>query len=147
MKISDFLSPADVVIDMRIAQKELLLRDLARRAALNLGLEADYVSSELLKREEFGSTGMGRGVAVPHARLPMVREPYGIMTRLKQPIDFAAIDGEPVDLFFSVLLPATAGRDQLGALALVARKLRTPECLVQLRRARTESELYEAITR
>lgn len=145
MKISEFLAPADVIFGVRIAQKQALLQELARKAASSLGLEADYVSSELLKREELGSTGMGRGVAVPHARLPMVKGPYGIMTRLKQPIDFAAIDGEPVDLIFLLLLPATAEKDPLGALALVARKLRTPEALVQLRRARTASELYAAI--
>lgn len=146
MKISDFLSPADVIVDVRIAQKQPVLQELARKAASSLGLEADFVSSELLKREEFGSTGMGRGVAIPHARLPMVKGPYGIMARLKQPIDFAAIDGEPVDLVFLLLLPATAERDPLGALALVARKLRASEALVQLRRAKTASELYSAIT-
>lgn len=146
MNISEFLTPADVIIDVRIAQKQALLQELARKAASSLGLEADYVSSELLKREELGSTGMGRGVAVPHARLPMVKGPYGIMARLKQPMDFAAIDGGPVDLIFLLLLPATAEKDPLGALALVARKLRTPEALVQLRRARTASELYAAIT-
>ena len=65
MKISDFLAPADVVIDMRAPNKQQLLQDLARKAAASLGLQADYVASELLKREQLGSTGMGNGVAIP----------------------------------------------------------------------------------
>ncbi|MBV5270823.1 MAG: PTS sugar transporter subunit IIA, partial [Afipia sp.] len=106
MKISDFLTPADVVIDMRTSQKQQVLQELAGKAATSLGLQADYVASELLKREALGSTGMGNGVAIPHARLPMVKRPHGVLARLKPPINFDAIDGQPVDLIFLLLLPA-----------------------------------------
>ncbi|MES2752161.1 MAG: PTS sugar transporter subunit IIA [Pseudomonadota bacterium] len=146
MKVSDFLTAADVAIDVRIANKQQLLRDLAGKAASALSLQADYVSSALLKREDLGSTGMGRGVAIPHARLPLVKKPYGIMTRLKQPIDFEAIDGQPVDLVFLLLLPAPPETNQLVALAAVARALKTPETLDRLRRAKNISEIYAAIT-
>lgn len=146
MKVSDFLTAADVAIDVRIANKQQLLRDLAGKAASALSLQADYVSSALLKREDLGSTGMGRGVAIPHARLPLVKKPYGIMTRLKQPIDFDAIDGQPVDLVFLLLLPAPPETKQLVALAAVARALKTPETLDRLRRAKNISEIYAAIT-
>ncbi|MCK9202794.1 MAG: PTS sugar transporter subunit IIA, partial [Gallionella sp.] len=100
MKISDFLLPADAVIDMRTSQKQQVLEELARKVATGLGLQADYVASELLKREALGSTGMGSGVAIPHARLPIVKRPYGVLARLKPPVDFDAIDGQPVDLVF-----------------------------------------------
>lgn len=146
MKVSDLLTAADVAIDVRIANKQQLLRDLAGKAASALSLQADYVSSALLKREDLGSTGMGRGVAIPHARLPLVKKPYGIMTRLKQPIDFEAIDGQPVDLVFLLLLPAPPETNQLVALAAVARALKTPETLDRLRRAKNISEIYAAIT-
>ena len=145
MKISDFLSPVDVLVDVRASDKRQLLRDLARKAASTLNLSADIVGSELLKREELGSTGMGSGVAVPHARIQAVTEPFGILVKLKQPIDFDAIDGQPVDLVFVLLLPATTEGGQLGALASVARKLRASEALVQLRRAKNETDLYSAI--
>jgi PTS system nitrogen regulatory IIA component len=146
MKLSDFLTPADVVIDVRASQKQPLLQELARKAAASLGLQADYVASELLKREGLGSTGMGYGVAIPHARLPMVKRPYGIMARLKPPLDFDAIDGQPVDLVFVLLLPAPPEADQLTALALVARTLKAPETLIRLRQAKSASDVYTAMT-
>ena len=120
MKISDFLAPADVVIDLRTPNKQQLVQELARKAAASLGLQADYVASELLKREQFGSTGMGNGVAIPHARLPVVKLPYCLVARLKPPVDFDAIDDQSVDLVFLLLLPAPPKADQLTALALVA---------------------------
>lgn len=146
MKISDFLAPADVVIDLRTPNKQQLVQELARKAAASLGLQADYVASELLKREQFGSTGMGNGVAIPHARLPVVKRPYGLVARLKPPVDFDAIDDQSVDLVFLLLLPAPPKADQLTALALVARKLKEPDVFVQLRRAKNASELYDTIT-
>jgi PTS system nitrogen regulatory IIA component len=145
MTIFDFLAPTDVVCDVRAANKQKLLQELSKKAASSLGLEPEYVASELLKREDLGSTGMGRGVAIPHARLPMIKRPYGVMARLKPAIDFKAIDGQLVDLVFLLLLPAPPEADQLVALASVARKFKTDELLKQLRRARNEAELYSTM--
>ncbi len=143
MTISDFLAPTDVVCDVRTANKQQLLQELSKKAASNLGLQPDYVASELLKREGLGSTGMGRGVAIPHARLPIVKKPYGVMARLKPAIDFEAIDGQLVDLVFLLLLPAPPEADQLVALASVARKFKTDELLNQLRRARVNPSFIQ----
>jgi nitrogen PTS system EIIA component len=145
MKISDLLSPTDVLIDVRASNKQLLLREFADKAAVSLGLPVDRVAPCLLKREELGSTGIGRGVAIPHARLPDVQRPYGLLAKLKAPIEFDAIDGQAVDIVFVLLLPAAAEDGALTALALVARTLRSPENLVRLRAARTASELYSAV--
>ena len=145
MKISDMLSQADVLFDVRVANKRLLLQELASRAAAGLGLNVDQIAPYLLKREELGSTGIGRGVAIPHARLPDLQRPFGIFAKLKQAIDFDAIDGQPVDIVFVLLLPVVAETEALGALALVARALRSPENLVRLRNAKSPSELYSAI--
>jgi nitrogen PTS system EIIA component len=145
MKISDLLSPTDVMIDVRVSNKRLLLQEFAARAAASLGLRVDQVAPFLLKREELGSTGIGRGVAIPHARLPDLQKPYGLLAKLKQPIEFDAIDGQEVDIVFVLLLPAAAENGQLGPLALVARTLRPPENLARLRDARNTSELYSAI--
>lgn len=146
MKISDFLTPADVIIDVRASQKQQLLQELSRKAAASLNLHADYVASELLKREGLGSTGMGSGVAIPHARLPVVKRPHGIIARLKPPLDFEAIDDQPVDLVFMLLLPVPPDADQLTALALVARTLKAPGMLDRLRQAKSASDLYSAMT-
>jgi nitrogen PTS system EIIA component len=145
MKIADLLSPTDVMIDVRASNKRMLLQEFAARAAAGLGLGVDRIAPYLLKREELGSTGIGRGVAIPHARLPDVQRPYGLLAKLKQPIDFDAIDGQAVDIVFVLLLPAAAENEQIGALALVARTLRPPENLARLRSAKNTSELYAAI--
>jgi nitrogen PTS system EIIA component len=145
MKISDLLSPNDVMIDVRASKKRQLLQELAAKAADSLGLRVDQVAPDLLKREELGSTGIGRGVAIPHARLPDVQRPYGLLVKLKVPIEFDAIDGQAVDIVFVLLLPAVAENGQIGALAQVARTLRPEENLARLRAARNASELYSAI--
>jgi PTS system nitrogen regulatory IIA component len=145
MKISDLLSPTDVMIDVRGSNKRLLLQEFAAKAAVGLGLAVDQVAPYLLKREELGSTGIGHGVAIPHARLPDLHKPYGLLAKLKQPIEFDSIDEQPVDIVFVLLLPTAEESGQLGALALVARTLRPFENLARLRSARNTSELYSAI--
>jgi len=106
---------------------------------------ADAVANEVGKREELGSTGIGGGVAIPHARLREIKKPFGLLARLKNPIDFAAIDGGPVDIVFLMLLPAASQLDQLNTLAAAARKLRDGDLLSKLRKATTATELYRTI--
>jgi len=146
MKISDLLSPADVLIDVRTSSKRSLLEQLAANAAASLGLPVEQVTSHLLKREELGSTGTGNGIAIPHARLPGLKRPHGLLAKLKQGIEFEAIDGRPVDVVFVLLLPAAVENEALTALALVARTLRSPDTLVRLRGAKNPAELHAALT-
>ena len=134
MKIKDFLSPSDVMIDVRANDKVGLLKELAARAASALDLPVDAVANEIERRDELGSTGIGGGVSIPHARFREVKKPFGLLARLKHAIEFDAIDGQPVDIVFVLLLPASSQLDQLNALAAVARKLRGPEALHKLRR-------------
>ncbi len=145
MKISDLLLPKDVLVDVRTSNKRQLLQEFAARAANSLGLRVDQVAPYLIKREELGSTGIGRGVAIPHARLPDLQRPYGLLAKLRHPIEFEAIDAQAVDIVFVLLLPAAVESGQLEALALAARVLRPPENLVRLRNAKNPSELYAAI--
>jgi PTS system nitrogen regulatory IIA component len=146
MKISDLLSSTDVLVDLRTSNKRLLLQECAARAADSLGLPVDQVAACLLKREELGSTGIGKGVAIPHGRLPDLKRPFGLLAKLKAPIEFDAIDGQAVDIMFVLLLPSTVENGQLGPLALVARTLRSPENLARLRAAKTAAALYAAVT-
>lgn len=145
MKISDLLLPSDVMADLCASNKRLLLQELAAKAAISLNLRVAQIAPDLLKREELGSTGVGGGVAIPHARLPALQRPFGLLAKLKPPIEFDAIDGQAVDIVFVLLLPANVENEQLGALALVARTLRSSETLGRLRRARDASELYLAM--
>jgi len=145
MKISDFLSPDDILVNVRAANKRQLLQELAKKAADGLGLLADDVLAELIKREELGSTGVGSGVAIPHTRLATVSHPFGVFARMKQPIEFDAIDQQAVDIVFLLLLPAAAEKEQLVPLALVARKLKATDTLAKLRGAKAAADLYAII--
>jgi nitrogen PTS system EIIA component len=145
MKISDFLASTDLAIDVAAADKENLLLNLARNAAAKLNLDSDRIFVELSKREALGSTGVGGGVAIPHARFQSIAKPFGTLVRLKKPMDYDAVDGKPVDLIVLILLPEVAG-DQLGALATIARRLREPNVAAGLRRARGSVEMYRALT-
>jgi PTS system nitrogen regulatory IIA component len=146
MKVSDFLSSADVTIDAAFADKQKLLEDLARRAAAIVDLEPDLILAELQKREELGSTGMGGGVAIPHARFHHLRKPFGMLVRLKKPIEFDAVDGKRVDTVALLLLPDVHEGERLGALACFARKLRDPVVVTALRRALDGAEIYRSLT-
>jgi PTS system nitrogen regulatory IIA component len=146
MKIKDFLSAADVAVDVRAVDKAGLLKELAGRAAAALNLPVDIVVGEIAKRDELGSTGIGRGVAIPHARLREVKKPLALLARLKSAIEFDAVDGKPVDLVFLLILPAASQLDQLNALAAVARRLRDRDVLAKVRSATSTTELYRAVT-
>jgi PTS system nitrogen regulatory IIA component len=145
MNINDFLSPNDAMVETRVLDKVQLLEELSRRAAARLQLAPDLVADAILKREELGSTGMGSGVAIPHARFRDLRKPFGLLARLRKPIDFDSVDGRPVDIVFLLLAPVAPESDQLNALACVARKLRNPDIVSDLRKAKDGSALCQAI--
>ena len=146
MKVADFLSPASALVEAHALGKAGLLTELAERAARAVGLEAAPVVTAILAREELGSTGVGGGIAIPHARLGGIDEPYGLLARLQRPIDFAAIDGEPVDVVFLLLSSDKPKDEQLSALACVARTLHDPATVARLRQAETGGDVYAAIT-
>jgi nitrogen PTS system EIIA component len=142
MPIRDFLSPGDVAIAVRAPDKVRLLQELSNQAAARLKLDPDRVARAILDREQLGSTGMGGGIAIPHARIEDVKAAFGMLTRLRRPIDFESVDGKPVDLVFLLLLPAKAEGEQLNVLATVARRLRDPAVLQQLRNADDQASCY-----
>ena len=145
MQIADFLSPDDTLCDVRAADKDRLLRELTGRAANALRLDAAALADAIAQREQLGSTGMGDGIAIPHARIAGLSKPYGLLARLRRAIDFAAIDCKPVDIVFLLLLPSAAQGEQLTALASVARRLRDAQVTADLRDAADGAALYRAI--
>lgn len=145
MDLSDLVGADRIIMDLRSRDKAELLGELARRAAEQLGLESRSVLAALSARERMGSTGLGRGFALPHARLDGVARPFGMLARLVQPIDFAAIDGQPVDLVVLVLIPKES-QDHVAALAAVARTMRDEATLRQIRKARSAFILHRHLT-
>jgi PTS system nitrogen regulatory IIA component len=146
MKVADILRPDCIVAELNASSKRTALHDLSGLAASSLGFDTTAVLKALLAREELGSTGMGDGLAIPHARMSKVRKPFGVFARLHRAIEFDAVDGRPVDLVFLLLLPATGQGEQLNALACVARRLREPGTADSLRQAETARELFQALT-
>lgn len=141
MKISDHLAPADVVLDATARNKRELLGTLAADAAGRIGRSEQDILDALQSREKLGSTALGRGVALPHAQLPGDVPPVMLFARLRQPIDFDARDGEPVDLVFLVLWSAADSKGLLEAMAEICRALRIPELLRRLRLAASAEDV------
>ncbi len=142
MDLPDLIAPDRIVFAARASNKQQLLQDLAARAAKLLNLDARMIYEALLSREELGSTGLGNGFALPHARIEGLDRPFGMFARLNRPIHFDSVDGKPVDLVFLLLIPAAAGSEHLAALAAVSRHLRDSVFAAELRKAASAGALY-----
>lgn len=146
MPALEFLTPEAVLPALRGQGKKQALQELSVSAARLTGLESREIFETLLQRERLGSTGIGDGVAIPHGKLPKLDHLFGMVARLERPIDFDALDGQPIDLLFLLLAPQAAGADHLKALARVARALREPGVRESLRAARDGAALYAVLT-
>jgi PTS system nitrogen regulatory IIA component len=134
-----------VMPNLRASNKKQVLQDLARKAAEITGKAADEIFQTLNERERLGSTGIGRGIAIPHGKLPGLTRVYAILARLEKPVTFEAIDEQPVDLIVLLLAPADAGADHLKALAKVSRLLRNGDTCEKLRGCTTADAIYALI--
>ncbi|WP_119460873.1 PTS IIA-like nitrogen regulatory protein PtsN [Rhodospirillaceae bacterium SYSU D60014] len=146
MDIEKLITPASIVANLRASSKKQALQELAKRAAEMTGLHERTVFDVLLERERLGTTGVGNGIAIPHGKLAGLDRLYGLFARLETPIDFDAIDEQPVDLIFLLLAPETAGADHLKALARVSRLLRDRTICEKLRGADRADALYAVLT-
>jgi PTS system nitrogen regulatory IIA component len=142
--LGDLLLPGAVVPRARWQGKKQVLSELSAMMAKALGLDARLVHDAVLERERLGSTGVGEGVAIPHARIATLSRPVAGFARLLEPADFEAIDERPADLIFMLLAPTDSGADHLRALARAARVFRQERIRTALRQAQT-SETVLAI--
>jgi len=146
MKIADLVGETGILTGLQVPDKADLLRALAHQAALLVPIDERQLLAALTAREALGSTGMGEGIAIPHARLAGVEHPFGLFAHLETPVEFDAIDGRPVDLVFLLLLPADPRGEQLQALACVSRCLRNPQTAAALRGTREEGATLQVLT-
>jgi PTS system nitrogen regulatory IIA component len=146
MNLSDLIRPADVIVALRVRDKAQLLGELARQAAARCDAAGPAILAALSARERLGSTGLGRGFALPHARVDGVERLLGLFVRLARPIDFEAIDDEPVDVIFLLLIGPRADDDHVAALAAVAREMRGDGALRDARAAADAPALYRRFT-
>jgi PTS system nitrogen regulatory IIA component len=141
MQLSDFLDFDAIKPSLPGGNKRALLQQLAQIAAQRLGKDQAEISASVNERERLGSTGFGQGVAIPHGKVEGLSRIYGLFVRLSEPIDYKAIDGEPVDLVFLLLSPPEAGADHLKALAAISRVTRHAPTLQKMRGARSRDAL------
>ena len=146
MDLADLIAPEAVYPSLKAKTKKQALQDVAQRAAVLTGLDAREIFDTLLQRERLGSTGVGRGIAIPHGRMPGLPSIVSVFARLDEPIDFEALDNDPVDLIFLLLAPEHAGADHLKALARISRLLREPSTIERLRSSRDRAALYSVLT-
>jgi len=146
MEISELLTPRSVVAQLRVTGKKQVLQEIARRAAATTGINERRIYEVLSERERLGTTGIGRGVAVPHGKLAELPRVYGLFARLDRPIAFDSIDNQPVDLVFVLLAPLDAGAEHLKALAMVSRRLRDHTICEKLRGTDNPDALYALLT-
>jgi PTS system nitrogen regulatory IIA component len=146
MELTELLQQESVVADLKVGSKKQALQELAHRAAALTGLHERAIFDVLLERERLGTTGVGRGIAIPHGKLKELDKLYGLFARLEKPIDFDAIDEAPVDLIFLLLAPENAGADHLKALARVSRLLRNEETCGRLRASADAAALFALLT-
>jgi PTS system nitrogen regulatory IIA component len=146
MALNDIVALNAVIPALKVNGKKQAIQEIAARAAELSGLSERTIFETLLQREKLGSTGIGHGIAIPHGKLPKLDRLFGLFARLDRPIDFEALDGQPVDLIFLLLAPEGAGAAHLKAQARVARLLRDPDVANKLRESRDADALYAVLT-
>lgn len=142
MALAGLLHQNAIIPAMRANSKKQLLQELAAKASKITGLPEREIFDVILQRERLGSTGVGNGIAIPHGKLNNLPSIIGIFARLDTPVDFEALDDQPVDLVFLLLAPEGAGADHLKALSRIARVLRDQDIVAKIRSSDSASAIY-----
>ena len=145
MKIADLITPGRILTGLKASSKKQCLDMLAHHAAASTGIPEDAIGAALRRREALGSTGIGSGVAMPHAPMRNLTAPFALLACLARPVDFEAVDGEPVDILCLILTPEAGQGQHLNALACVARRLQLQDVRETIRRARRPEEVHAAL--
>jgi nitrogen PTS system EIIA component len=141
MDIAELLPEDHVIVSLRAGDKAQLLQELAQRAAAASNLPQKQILAALDAREKLGSTGLGQGFALPHARVEGLNRFFGLFARLARPISYDAVDEKPVDLVFLLLIPAEAGSEPMPIMAAISRRIRDQDVARKLRKAASAAAL------
>jgi PTS system nitrogen regulatory IIA component len=145
MTISALLSPQKIFIDTEVTSKKKLLEMIANIVADRSNLAQSTIYNSLLSRERLGSTGLGKGFAVPHARVPDLNQAIGCFFRLKEAVNFESPDNQPVDLVFTIIIPEEATEEHLVILSSLARIFSQPDVCQAIRDAANKEEIEKII--
>ncbi|MCB2091088.1 MAG: PTS IIA-like nitrogen regulatory protein PtsN [Alphaproteobacteria bacterium] len=146
MDISNLINLDRIFPNLKASSKKQLLQELGNIAKDKIGKPVYEIANVLMERERLGSTGVGHGVAIPHGRFPDLDQIVGIFAKLEKPVNFDALDDQPVDLIFLLLVPEQAGADHLKALAKVSRVLRDQSVCEKLRGTDSADAIYAILS-
>jgi PTS system nitrogen regulatory IIA component len=146
MDLSDLIDASSILPAVKANSKKQLLQMLSEKAAQIIDLPEREIFDTILQRERLGSTGVGNGIAIPHGKPPGVKRITGVFARLETPVDFEALDDQPVDLVFLLLAPEGAGADHLKALSRIARILRDAETVAKIRGTRDAAAIHALLS-
>jgi PTS system nitrogen regulatory IIA component len=146
MQLAEILSPEAVRVFGTMTSKKRLFQELGEIASQAYGLSGALAIDGLQERETLGPTGVGHGIALPHARLEDLKGIIGVFVRLEKPLDYDSVDRQPVDLVFGLFAPKDSGVDHLKALALVSRTMRDPNVVAKLRANTDPAKLHAILT-
>jgi nitrogen PTS system EIIA component len=145
MPLTDLVAPNAIIPALKVNSKKQVLQELAARGAVLSGQNERAIFDILMQREKLGSTAIGNGIAIPHGKMATLTRLFGSFARLERPVDFEALDNQPVDLVFLLLAPEGAGADHLKALARIARLMRDPNIVHKLRASHDAESLYAVL--
>jgi PTS system nitrogen regulatory IIA component len=146
MPLNDLVAPNAILPALKVNSKKQVLQEIAARAAVLTGQNERTIFDVLMQREKLGSTAVGNGIAIPHGKMAGLTRLFGLFARLNRPVDFEALDNQPVDLVFLLLAPEGAGADHLKALSRIARLLRDQTVTHKLRATQDAESLYAVLT-
>jgi len=146
MGLGDLIGADAILAALKASSKKQLLQIMAQKAASITDLEEHDIFETIFQREKLGSTGVGNGIAIPHGKLATIDKIVGVFARLQTPVDFEALDDQPVDLVFMLLAPENAGADHLKALSRIARLLREGDVVAKLRNSYDAQAIYALLT-
>lgn len=146
MRVSDLAGPKAIIPSLKASSKKQALQEIAGFAAKLTGQEERTIFDVLMQRERLGTTGVGQGVAIPHGKIEGLEKIHGVFARLETPIDFEALDDQPVDLIFMLLVPEGAGAEHLKVLARISRLLRDQDVCAKLRGSDNADAIYALLS-
>lgn len=146
VRLSDLADPKTIIPSLKVSSKKQALQELSAFAAKHLDRDEREISEVLLNRERLGTTGLGRGVAIPHGKLPGLDHITGFFARLEKPVDFDSLDDQPVDLIFVLLVPEKSGAEHLKALACISRLFRNHEVCDKIRGSLNADAIFALLT-
>jgi PTS system nitrogen regulatory IIA component len=146
MELSNLITTNAVRFVTNVTSKKRLFQDIGELVSSVYSLESSIAIEGLQERESLGPTGVGHGIALPHARLAQIHKIVGVFLRLDKPLEYGSVDRQPVDLVFALFAPKDSGVDHLKALALVSRTMRDPDVVAKLRANTDSSKLHAILT-